>query len=77
MAALPPAIMTTSRNDFLRNYTLRYHDALIRAGADSSLIYYALRNRELGHAFITMDPELPQSREAFDIICKWFEDHSK
>lgn len=77
MAALPPAIMTTSRNDFLRNYTLRYHDALIRAGADSSLIYYALRNRELGHAFITMDPELPQSVEAFDIICRWFEDHSK
>lgn len=77
MAALPPAIMTSSRNDFLRKYTLGYHEALVRAGADSSLIYYALRNRDLGHAFVTLRPELPQSVEAFDIICRWFEDHSK
>ena len=77
MAALPPAIMTSSRNDFLRKHTLGYHEALIKAGRDSSLIYYAMKNRELGHAFVTLSPELPQSKEAMDIICRWFEDHSK
>lgn len=76
-AALPPAILTSSRNDFLRKHTLGYHEALVKAGKDSSLIYYGLNNKELGHAFVTLRPELPQSREALDIICRWFEDHSK
>lgn len=71
---LPPSILTSSRNDPLRNYTLKYHEALVKAGADSSLIYYGLKNKELVHAFVTMEPHLPQSQEAYDIICRWFEE---
>ena len=71
---LPPSVLTSSRNDPLRSYTLRYHEALIKAGKDSSLIYYGLKNKELGHAFVTMKPYLPQSLEAYDIICRWFDE---
>ena len=73
---LPPSILTSSRCDPLRNYTLRFHRALVESGADSSLVYYGLKNRQLFHAFVVIRPELRESREAFDIICKWFEDHS-
>ena len=71
---LPPSVLTSSRNDPLRSYTLRYHEALVKAGADSCLVYYGLSNKELGHAFVTMDPHLPQSLEAYDIISRWFEE---
>ena len=71
---LPPSVLTSSRSDPLRSYTLSYHEALVKAGADSSLIYYGLKNKELGHAFVTMKPYLPQSLEAYDIMCRWFDD---
>lgn len=73
---LPPSILVSSRNDPLRDYTLSFHRALVDSGADSSLIYYGLKNRDLFHDFVVIRPKLRESGEAFDIISKWFEDHS-
>ena len=33
---LPPVLLTTSRGDFLNNYTLMYHQALKKAGIKHS-----------------------------------------
>lgn len=75
MSKLPPAILTSSRNDFLRKYTLRYAEALKRFGKDSKLIYYPEKNKQLIHAFVTLWPDLPESREGLARIDEWFREH--
>ena len=69
---LPPSILTTSRNDFLRGYTIKYAEALKKHGKANRLVYYAERNRKLVHAFVTIYPELPESKDAIGKIDDWF-----
>lgn len=69
MKSLPPAILTSSRKDYLRKYTLNYARALKEAGHKCKLIYFPEKKKELVHAFVTLHPELPESREALDKIC--------
>ena len=68
---LPPAILITSRGDFLNNYTLMFHDALKNAGKRTKLLYYG--DESLTHAFVTMDPALEKSKEAIEKMLNWFE----
>ncbi len=68
---LPPAILITSRGDFLNNYTLMFHDALKKAGKRTKLLYYG--DKSLGHAFISMQPSLKKSEDAIDRMLDWFE----
>ena len=69
---LPPSILTTSRNDFLRGYTIRYAEAMKKAGVPNRLVYYAEKNKDLVHAFVTLWPDLPESRNAMSKIDDWF-----
>lgn len=69
---LPPSIFTTSRDDFLRGYTIRYAEAVKKAGVPNRLVYYAEKNKDLVHAFVTLWPELPESKNAMDKIDEWF-----
>lgn len=69
---LPPSILLTSRNDFLRGYTIRYAEAMKKAGIPNKLVYYAEKKKELIHAFVTMYPELPESKDAVKKIDEWF-----
>ena len=69
---LPPAILTTSRNDFLRKNTIRFAEALTNAGRKCKLIYYAEKDKRLAHAYVTMWPDLPESIDASDKIDEWF-----
>ena len=69
---LPPSIFTTSRDDFLRGYTMKYAEAMKKAGIPNRLVYYAEKNRELVHAFVTLWPWLPESRNAMAKIDDWF-----
>ncbi len=71
---LPPTFLVTSRGDFLNNYSLMYHKALKQAGKKTRLIYYG--EKELGHSFVTMHPELPQSLDALDRMTTWFEEQA-
>ena len=69
---LPPSILLTSRNDFLRRATMRYAEAMKQAGVPNRLVYYAEKKKELIHAFVTLCPELPESRDALAKIDEWF-----
>lgn len=68
---LPPVLQVTSKADFLKSYTLRYNAALVTAGHDHRLIYYD-NGEELTHAFPSLHPELPQSKEVLDELDAWF-----
>ena len=68
---LPPVLQVTSGEDFLKSYTLRYNRALTMAGHDHRLIYYE-NGKELVHAFPSLHPELPQSKEVLDELDAWF-----
>lgn len=69
---LPPSILTTSKNDFLKTHTIKYAEALKRTGIKNRLVYYAEKNKQLIHAFVTIYPELPESKDAADKIDAWF-----
>lgn len=72
-SSLPPVLQVTSRADFLKSYTLRYDKALEEAGHAHRLIYYE-EGKELTHAFPSLRPELPQSREVLDELEAWFKE---
>ena len=71
VSGLPPMLLVTSGADFLKSYTLRLTRALMMAGHDHRLIYYK-KGKELVHAFPSLHPELPQSREVLDALDSWF-----
>ena len=68
---LPPVLQVTSGADFLKSYTLRYNEALTMAGHDHRLIYYK-DGKDLKHAFPSLRPDLPQSKEVLDELDAWF-----
>lgn len=70
-SCLPPMLLVTSGADFLKSYTLRYNQSLAMAGHDHRLIYYQSGN-ELTHAFPSLRPSLPQSREVLNELDVWF-----
>ena len=72
-SGLPPVLQVTSGADFLKSHTLRYDEALEAAGHAHRLIYYE-EGKELTHAFPSLRPELPQSREVLDEIGTWFKE---
>ena len=72
---LPPAILTTSKNDFLKKNTIDYAEALKAAGRDFRLLYFAEKDKRLVHAFVTIYPELPESIDAIGRIDDWFRSH--
>lgn len=71
MSSLPPVFLTSSRGDYLRKYTLRYAKALERAGHPCELIYYP-EGKQLGHAFPSLDPFLPESGDVITRMTDWF-----
>ena len=73
--SLPPVILTSSRADFLKKYTLDYARALKKAGHKYKLIYFPEKNRDLTHAFVTLEPDLPESGIVLDKICRMMQAH--
>ena len=63
--SLPKVCLASGYGDFLRKYTLRYANALEKAGHPSKLLYYDT-GIKLPHAFMTLFPLLPESRDAID-----------
>ncbi len=72
---LPPVFLTTSRGDFLNNYTLMYHDALKKAGRKSHLMYFG--SDDLNHAFVATEPYRSESIDAIDRMVDWFEEQAE
>ena len=70
VSALPPVLMTGSKADYLRGYTLRYAKALRAQGHACELLYYP-EGKHLTHAFPSLQPELSESREILERLVDW------
>ena len=58
---LPQMLLTSSKSDYLKKQTLKYNDALEKAGKSPALIYFKERNKKLNHAFPALNPFLAES----------------
>ena len=63
MKSLPPVCLTTGYGDFLRKVSLRYAQALEKAGHPYCLLDYD-DGEKLPHAFATLFPSFPESVDA-------------
>ena len=67
---IPPSLLITSTRDFLLSLVIYTHTQLMHAGVEAELHVW----EGLGHAFF-FDPEIPESRQAYDAIVKFFDKH--
>lgn len=72
LAKFPPTLVITGTRAFEMSAAVNSHRALIKAGVDADLHVWD----GLGHAFF-YDPALPESREAFDVMTRFFSRHLK
>lgn len=72
MDNLPPIFLVGSDADIMRDYTDSYAAALSDAGHPYELVYYR-GNKELDHAFPTLKPDLPESKEVLEKLVDWIE----
>jgi acetyl esterase/lipase len=66
---LPPSLLVTSTRDLLLSNTSIFHRALLRAGVDAQLVVF----EALPHAF-WYHFQLPETKEALQIMAKFFDD---
>jgi acetyl esterase/lipase len=67
----PPAILTTGTRDLLLSNTVRMHRKLRQAGVEAILQVYEGE----AHAQFYRDPAAPESKEAFEEIARFFNEH--
>ena len=70
LRGMPPTLFITSGRDLLLSGTTILHRAFLRAGADAQLVVF----EALPHAFWN-DVDLPESREADEIMARFFDTH--
>lgn len=70
LAGFPPTLFITSGRDLLLSGTTILHRAYLRAGVDAELVVF----EALPHAFWN-NPALPESKEADQIMAKFFDTH--
>lgn len=66
---LPPTLFITSTRDLLLSGTVLLHRAFLQAGNEARLVVY----EALPHAF-WLDVHLPESREAVDLMARFFDE---
>jgi acetyl esterase/lipase len=67
---LPPVLLTSSRGDFLRGYTLRFAQSLEDMEYAHELVYFP-EGTHLKHAFASLTPSLPESEEVMTKLIAW------
>lgn len=70
LRGMPPTLFITSGRDLLLSGTTILHRAFLRAGVDAQLVVF----EALTHAFWN-DVDLPESREADEIMARFFDAH--
>jgi monoterpene epsilon-lactone hydrolase len=70
MAKFPPSLLISGTRDLALSSVVHTHSLLIAQGVESDLLVW----EGLGHAFF-FDPDLPESREVYGIIAKFFDRH--
>ncbi|HEV2402462.1 MAG TPA: alpha/beta hydrolase [Candidatus Sulfotelmatobacter sp.] len=69
LQGMPPSLLVTSTRDILLSDTSIFHRALLRAGNDAQLVVF----EALPHAF-WYHFQLPETKEALELMAKFFED---
>jgi epsilon-lactone hydrolase len=67
---MPPTLFLTSTRDMMLSGTALLHRAFLRAGVDAQLVVF----EALNHGF-WYEANLPESREADEIIARFFDSH--
>jgi epsilon-lactone hydrolase len=67
----PPTILTTGTRDLFLSLTVRTHRKLLRAGAIADLQVY----EGMSHAQYNAGPDMPETKEAYTTIAKFFDKH--
>jgi acetyl esterase/lipase len=70
LAKFPPTLMMTGTRDVAMSAAVHTHAELVKAGVDADLHVWD----GMGHAFF-YDPTLPESKEAFAVVVKFFDRH--
>jgi acetyl esterase/lipase len=70
LAGFPPTLIVTGSRDFEMSAATYTHRRLLAAGATTELIVYD----GLGHGFF-YDTDLPESRECFEHVSRFFQAH--
>lgn len=70
LSGFPPTLFVTSTRDLLLSGTTLLHRAFLRSGDDARLVVF----EALPHAF-WYNYQLPETREALDIMAKFFDKH--
>lgn len=70
MARFPPSLLISGTRDSALSSVVYTHSVLVAQGVDASLHVW----EGLGHGFF-LDPDLPQSREVYSVIWKFFDAH--
>jgi acetyl esterase/lipase len=70
LQGMPPTLFVTSGRDLLLSGTTILHRAFLKAGVDAHLVVF----EALAHAFWN-DVDLPESREADEIMAHFFDTH--
>jgi epsilon-lactone hydrolase len=69
LRSMPPTLLVTSTRDLLLSDTATLHRALLRAGDDAQLVVF----EALPHAF-WYHFQLPETKEALELMAKFFDD---
>jgi acetyl esterase/lipase len=70
LANFPPTLLISGSRDFALSSVLRSHALLVQAGVDAEFHVY----EGMWHSFFS-DPELPESRAAYDAMVRFFDRH--
>ncbi len=71
MHGFPPTILTSGTRDLFLSNTVRVHRKLRRAGVVADLNVY----EGMSHAQYQIDPKIPETKEAFTDIARFFDTH--
>jgi acetyl esterase/lipase len=70
-SGFPPAILTSGTRDLFLSLTVMTHRKLRRAGVEAELQVF----EGMSHAQYYFDPSMPESKEAFTEIARFFDKH--
>ena len=70
LAHFPPSLLITGGRDYSLSPMIKMHSVLVRLGVETDLHIW----EGLGHGFMG-NPALPESREVYDVVTKFFDKH--
>ncbi len=71
LARFPPTLIITSTRDMALSSAAYTHTQLIKLGVEAELHVW----EGLAHGFFTLDPDIPESREVWDVVARFFDSH--